>query len=137
MRCIMLVDNYSLQARVKSPKNSLIWPCWPNLLYVICATGWLCVHVKTGKNDFKEIKKNKNKIKQHTLIYGSNFNVTNNLFITMTMMSKKQTNKHYYKHIHLVYRLFIQLYLGIHCNNLTSFCVIMNKAFIIIMIYNI
>lgn len=51
-----------------------------------------CAQVKTGKNDFKEIKKNKNKIKQHTLIYGSNFNVTNNLFITMTMMSKKQTN---------------------------------------------
>lgn len=51
-------------------------------------------------------------------------------------MSKKQTNKQNYKHVYPVYKNFIQLCLSIHCNNLTSCCVIMNKAFII-MIYNI
>lgn len=50
------------------------------------------------------------------------------------MMSKKQTNKQNYKHVYPVYKNFIQLCLGIYCDNLTSFCVIMNKAFII-MIY--
>lgn len=93
------------------------------------------MQVRTGKNEFKEIDKNKT---TNTSIYGSNFNVTNNLFITMNiMMSKKQTNnKQNYKHVYPVYKNFIQLCLSIHCNNLTSCCVIMNKAFII-MIYNI
>lgn len=92
------------------------------------------MQVRTGKNEFKEIDKNKT---TNTSIYGSNFNVTNNLFITMNiMMSKKQTNKQNYKHVYPVYKNFIQLCLGIYCDNLTSFCVIMNKAFII-MIYNI
>lgn len=90
------------------------------------------MQVRTGKNEFKEIDKNKT---TNTSIYGSNFNVTNNLFITMNiMMSKKQTNKQNYKHVYPVYKNFIQLCLGIYCDNLTSFCVIMNKAFII-MIY--
>lgn len=92
------------------------------------------MQVRTGKNEFKEIDKNKT---TNTSVYGSNFNVTNNLFITMNiMMSIKQTNKQNYKHVYPVYKNFIQLCLSIHCNNLTSCCVIMNKAFII-MIYNI